>query len=124
VNASFHVTHWSVQPYGTGISRMKYVGYVFGGDVLRFFHGGDECLTIPSTWSRQPGQNIVVYEGGSVMSQARSLWRLELARTKWSGGFINWSHPMRIRHLTTGRYLGVNENNELVLVRNFESNSD
>lgn len=51
------------------------------------------------------------------MSQARSLWRLELARTKWSGGFINWYHPMRIRHLTTGRYLGVNENNELVLVR-------
>lgn len=52
VNASFHVTHWSVQPYGTGISRMKYVGYVFGGDVLRFFHGGDECLTIPSTWHK------------------------------------------------------------------------
>lgn len=56
VNASFHVTHWSVQPYGTGISRMKYVGYVFGGDVLRFFHGGDECLTIPSTWSPAPSQ--------------------------------------------------------------------
>lgn len=55
VNASFHVTHWSVQPYGTGISRMKYVGYVFGGDVLRFFHGGDECLTIPSTWSMEAG---------------------------------------------------------------------
>ncbi|XP_033608233.1 ryanodine receptor isoform X6 [Cryptotermes secundus] len=117
VNASFHVTHWSVQPYGTGISRMKYVGYVFGGDVLRFFHGGDECLTIPSTWTDQPGQNIVIYEGGSVMSQARSLWRLELARTKWAGGFINWYHPMRIRHLTTGRYLGVNENNELYLVK-------
>lgn len=60
--------------------------------------------------------SIVVYEGGSVMSQARSLWRLELARTKWAGGFINWSHPMRIRHLTTGRYLGVNENNELILM--------
>ncbi|CAB3362502.1 Hypothetical predicted protein [Cloeon dipterum] len=117
VNASFHVTHWSVQPYGTGISRMKYVGYVFGGDVLRFFHGGDECLTIPSTWNDQSGQNIVVYEGGSVMSQARSLWRLELARTKWSGGFINWYHPMRIRHITTGRYLCVNENNELYLVK-------
>ncbi|XP_046400098.1 ryanodine receptor isoform X3 [Ischnura elegans] len=117
VNASFHVTHWSVQPYGTGISKMKYVGYVFGGDVLRFFHGGDECLTIPSTWSDQPGQNIVIYEGGSVVSQARSLWRLELARTKWAGGFINWYHPMRIRHITTGRYLGVNEANELYLVR-------
>lgn len=62
--------------------------------------------------------SIVVYEGGSVMSQARSLWRLELARTKWSGGFINWYHPMRIRHITTGRYLGVNDNNELCLVNN------
>ncbi|KAI5742923.1 hypothetical protein M8J77_012710 [Diaphorina citri] len=121
VNASFHVTHWSVQPYGTGISRMKYVGYVFGGDVLRFFHGGDECLTIPSSWTDLPGQNIVVYEGGSVMSQARSLWRLELARTKWAGGFINWYHPMRIRHLTTGRYLSTNENNELYLVTRDEA---
>lgn len=61
--------------------------------------------------------SIVVYEGGSVMSQARSLWRLELARTKWAGGFINWYHPMRIRHITTGRYLGVNENNELYLIK-------
>ncbi|XP_030749975.1 ryanodine receptor isoform X1 [Sitophilus oryzae] len=121
VNASFHVTHWSVQPYGTGISRMKYVGYVFGGDVLRFFHGGDECLTIPSTWSTEETHNIVIYEGGSVMSQARSLWRLELARTKWAGGFINWSHPMRIRHITTGRYLAVKENNELYLVSREEA---
>lgn len=56
------------------------------------------------------------------MSQARSLWRLELARTKWTGGFINWFHPMRIRHLTTGRYLGVNENNELFLVAKEEAN--
>ncbi|KAJ8959408.1 hypothetical protein NQ318_022098 [Aromia moschata] len=123
VNASFHVTHWSVQPYGTGISRMKYVGYVFGGDVLRFFHGGDECLTIPSSWDPEPAHNIVVYEGGSVMSQARSLWRLELARTKWAGGFINWLHPMRIRHITTGRYLAVNENNELYLVSRDEANT-
>ncbi|XP_025830516.1 ryanodine receptor [Agrilus planipennis] len=121
VNASFHVTHWSVQPYGTGMSRMKYVGYVFGGDVLRFFHGGDECLTIPSTWSTEAAHNIVIYEGGSVMSQARSLWRLELARTKWAGGFINWLHPMRIRHLTTGRYLSVNEQNELCLVTREEA---
>ncbi|CAG9853862.1 unnamed protein product [Phyllotreta striolata] len=123
VNASFHVTHWSVQPYGTGISRVKYVGYVFGGDVLRFFHGGDECLTIPSTWDTEPQHNMVIYEGGSVMSQARSLWRLELARTKWAGGFINWYHPMRIRHITTGRYLAVNENNELYLVSRDEANT-
>lgn len=67
-------------------------------------------------------RSIVVYEGGSVMSQARSLWRLELARTKWSGGFINWCHPMRIRHITTGRYLGVNENQDLCLVSHFLTN--
>ncbi|XP_042892542.1 ryanodine receptor-like isoform X4 [Penaeus japonicus] len=121
VNASFHVTHWSVAPFGTGLSRLKFVACVFGGEVLRFFHGGDECLSIPSTWSDQPGQNIVVYEGGSVTSQARSLWRLELARTKWSGGYINWFHPMRIRHITTGRYLGINENNDLVLLHREEA---
>lgn len=38
---------------------MKYVGFVFGGDVLRFFHGGDECLTIPGTWSRDPAQKYI-----------------------------------------------------------------
>ena len=51
---------------------------------------------------------MIVYEGGSVLTQARSLWRLELGRTKWSGGYVNWYHPMRIRHITTGMYLGVN----------------
>lgn len=90
VNASFHVTHWSVAPFGTGLSRVKHVGklnrsrkyswkskwlenkrmsdvfplffvffssgFLFGGEVLRFFHGGDECLTIPSSWSEQVGQ--------------------------------------------------------------------
>lgn len=54
------MTHWSVQPYGTGISRMKYVGFVFGGDVLRFFHGGDECLTIPGSWSQEPDQKYAL----------------------------------------------------------------
>ena len=58
------------------------------------------------------------------MSQARSLWRLELARTKWAGGFINWYHPMRIRHLTTGRYLAVNEHNELILLPREEATTN
>ena len=109
VNASFHVTHWSVSPYGTGLSRVKNVSSVFGGEVVRFYHAGDECLTIPSNWSEESAEtNILVYEGGSVLTQARSLWRLELARTKWSGGYVNWYHPMRIRHITTGLYLGTN----------------
>ena len=33
-------------------------------DVLRFTHAGDECLTIPSTWSLESSEtNIIVYEG-------------------------------------------------------------
>ena len=118
MNASFHVTHWSVTPFGTGLSRSKNVSCVFGGEVVRFYHAGDECLTIPSSFSADsPESNMIVYEGGSVLQQARSLWRLELGRTKWSGGYVNWYHPMRIRHITTGMYLGINgESNDLCLL--------
>ena len=51
VNASFHVTHWSVAPFGTGLSRLKNIACVFGGEVIRFIHAGDEALTIPSNWA-------------------------------------------------------------------------
>lgn len=98
------------------MSRTKNVGFVFGGDVLRFYHGGDECLTVPANWDEAQGQNMVIYEGGAVMSQARSLWRLDLVRTKWAGGFINWGYPLRIVHITTGRYLGITDNQEICLV--------
>ncbi|KAH7933997.1 hypothetical protein HPB49_020197 [Dermacentor silvarum] len=91
VNASFHLTHWSVAPFGTGTSRTKNVGYVFGGEVLRFFHGGDECLTIPPNWSQEAGQ-------------------------KWAGGFVNWGYPLRIHHITTGQYLAFGDNREVCLV--------
>jgi ryanodine receptor 2 len=60
---------------------------------------------------------MVIYEGGAVMSQARSLWRLDLIRTKWAGGFINWGYPVRITHITTGRYLGINsQDNSICLI--------
>ena len=51
VNASFHVTHWIISPFGTGLSRVKNVSCVFGGDVIRFLHAGDECLTVPPNFS-------------------------------------------------------------------------
>lgn len=51
MNASFHVTHWIMAPYGTGLSRLKNVSCVFGGDVVRFLHAGDEALTVPSNFS-------------------------------------------------------------------------
>lgn len=46
VMASFQQTLWTVHPLSSGVARLKSVGYVFGGDVLRLLHG-DECLTIP-----------------------------------------------------------------------------
>ncbi|KAI1309032.1 Ryanodine receptor [Halotydeus destructor] len=115
VDASFKLTHWSVAPFGTGASRAKNVGFVFGGDVLRFYHGGDECLTVPSNWD-DSSSNMVIYESGAVMAQARSLWRLDLVRTKWAGGFINWGYPVRIHHITTGRYLGINDAGDICLL--------
>lgn len=30
------------------------LGFLFGNDVLRLFHGNDECLTIPENWSEHP----------------------------------------------------------------------
>lgn len=120
MDASFKLTHWSVAPFGTGSSRTKNVGFVFGGDVLRFYHGGDECLTVPVNWNAV-NNNLVIYEGGPVMNQARSLWRLDLVRIKWAGGFINWGYPLRIQHITTGRYLALNDQNEICLVDRTEA---
>ena len=45
-----------------------------------------------------------------------------MARIKWCGGYINWYHPMRIKHITTGMYLGVNEENQLMLIRREDAN--
>ena len=78
------------------VSFYKYLASVFMKTIL------DQCYNSMFF-------SIVVYEGGSVLHQARSLWRLELARTKWAGGYINWYHPIRIRHITTGLYLGVKD---------------
>lgn len=33
---------------------MFFLGALFGNDVLRFFHGNDEVLTIPENWSEHP----------------------------------------------------------------------
>ncbi|KAA3679890.1 ryanodine receptor 2 [Paragonimus westermani] len=52
---------------------------------------------------RQP----VMYEIGAVSTSARSLWRIEHLKTKWSAGFFSWASEIRLRHVTTGRYLGV-----------------
>ncbi|KAL3320659.1 Ryanodine receptor 3 [Cichlidogyrus casuarinus] len=52
-------------------------------------------------------RNTVMYEIGSVETQARSLWYIEHTKTKWSGRFFSWNCSIRLRNVTTGRYLGI-----------------
>nr|XP_033699909.1 ryanodine receptor 1 [Tursiops truncatus] len=112
VDASFMQTLWNMNPICSGCEE----GYVTGGHVLRLFHGHmDECLTI-SPADSDDQRRLVYYEGGSVCTHARSLWRLEPLRISWSGSHLRWGQPLRIRHVTTGRYLALIEDQGLVVV--------
>ncbi|XDC62019.1 hypothetical protein R6Z07M_013201 [Ovis aries] len=112
VDASFMQTLWNMNPICSGCEE----GYVTGGHVLRLFHGHmDECLTI-SPADSEDQRRLVYYEGGSVCTHARSLWRLEPLRISWSGSHLRWGQPLRIRHVTTGRYLALVEDQGLVVV--------
>ncbi|CAI5451931.1 unnamed protein product [Caenorhabditis angaria] len=110
VIASFHQTLWNIQSVSSGSMRTRNMGFLFGNDVLRLFHGNDECLTIPENWSEHPQHNMVIYEGGAAVTQARSLWRVELVRMKWHGALVGWEQVFRIKHITSGRYLGCLDN--------------
>lgn len=59
---------------------------------------------------------MVMYETGAVHSHARSLWKLEHIRTKWAESFMSWGVGCRLRHITSGRYLSVTEDNQVVTV--------
>ncbi|XP_072301857.1 ryanodine receptor 3 isoform X2 [Eucyclogobius newberryi] len=113
VDASFMQTLWNVQP--TCSSASMAVGYLIGGHVMRLCHGHDESLTIPGADKSEEEQRIVNYEAGKGASRARSLWRLEPLRISWSGSHIRWGQPFRLRHLSTGYYLGLTEDKGLVL---------
>ncbi|KAF7669099.1 hypothetical protein LDENG_00247690 [Lucifuga dentata] len=115
VNAAFQQTLWSVGPIcsGGGVAQ----GYLKGGDTLRLLHShSDACLTVSSTKHGEEQRRIMNYEIGSVSSHARSLWRLEILRVVWSGSHTCWGQPFRLRHVTTGRYLGLTEEKGLHLV--------
>ncbi|KAK5854224.1 hypothetical protein PBY51_015313 [Eleginops maclovinus] len=115
VNTAFQQTLWSVAPIcsGGGVAQ----GYLKGDDTLRLLHShSDACLTVPSTEQGEELQRIMHYEIGSVSSHARSLWRLEILRVVWSGRHTCWGQPFRLRHVTTGRYLGLTEEKGLHLV--------
>ena len=42
---------------------------------------------------------------------------------RWSGGHIKWGQSFRIRHITTGRYLCLDEEKGLVVVDPEKANS-
>ena len=82
VNASFQQTLWTLLPISAGGVRLKSTGYVYGGEVLRLFHGNiDQCFTLPQSGVSEYPYSIF-FETGAVCSHARSLWRLEFLRTK------------------------------------------
>ncbi|XP_061072692.1 ryanodine receptor 1b isoform X3 [Conger conger] len=114
VDASFMQTLWSINPVCSGCELAE--GFLTGGHVLRLFHGHmDECLAISSADQGDDRRNAQ-YEGGAVCSQARSLWRLEPLRISWSGGHMKWGQPFRVRHITTGRYLCLDEEKGLMVL--------
>ncbi|XP_078000970.1 ryanodine receptor 2-like [Glandiceps talaboti] len=118
VLASFHQTLWTVGPVSTGSLKTKAMGFVNGLDVLRFFRGHmDECLTVPPNGCKEDGNiSEVSYESGAVCSHARSLWRIELLKVKWSGSYLGWGQLCRLRHLTSGKYLAVTADKEVCIV--------
>uniref|UniRef100_A0A3Q2YEG7 Ryanodine receptor 1a (skeletal) n=1 Tax=Hippocampus comes TaxID=109280 RepID=A0A3Q2YEG7_HIPCM len=119
VDASFMQTLWTMTPVMSGCELAE---FLTGGYVLRLFHGHmDECLAIPAA-DQGDDQRVAHYEGGAVCSHARSLWRLEPLRI-WSGGHIKWGQSFRIRHITTGRYLLLDEEKGLLLVDPEKANS-
>uniref|UniRef100_A0A8C0F5J6 Ryanodine receptor 3 n=1 Tax=Bubo bubo TaxID=30461 RepID=A0A8C0F5J6_BUBBB len=109
VDASFMQTLWNVHPTCSG-------RYLLGGHVVRFFHGHDECLTIPSTDQNDSQHKKVLYETGGAGVRARSLWRVEPLRISWSGSNVRWGQPFRLRHITTGKYLALNEDEGLAML--------
>ncbi|KAM7538970.1 hypothetical protein Aperf_G00000057777 [Anoplocephala perfoliata] len=123
VIASFQQTLWTVIPVSSGIVRQKSLHMAFGADVIRLFHG-DECLTIQAAGDTEGSQIIsnetapssvyhqsVMYQLGSVSGRASSLWQVEHTKIKWCAGFFAWEDAVRLRHVTTGRYLGITHAN-------------
>ncbi|KAK7926103.1 hypothetical protein WMY93_008413 [Mugilogobius chulae] len=122
VDASFMQTLWTMTPVMSGCELAE--GFLTGGYVLRLFHGHmDECLAIPGADQGDDQRRVAHYEGGAVCSHARSLWRLEPLRIAWSGSHIKWGTSFRIRHITTGQYLCLDEEKGLLLVDPEKANS-
>ena len=104
-HASFQRSLWMIGPIQSEVKQ----GYLCGGDVLRLFHGrmSDDCLCNPDVTdvNIDPMRKTIFYEGGLVATHARSLWRIELTKIKWSGSHIRIGQSFRLRHMCTGKFL-------------------
>ncbi|TSL75312.1 Ryanodine receptor 2 [Bagarius yarrelli] len=90
VDASFMQTLWNMNPVCSGCELSE--GFLTGGHVLRLFHGHmDECLAIPPPDQGEEQRN-------------------------WSGSHMKWGQSFRIRHITTGRYLCLDEEKGLMVL--------
>ncbi|XP_077469715.1 ryanodine receptor 2 [Stigmatopora argus] len=108
VDAAFSHSLWSVALVcsQSGLAQ----GYLRGGDTFRLLHShADACLTTSTAEQEEEQHRVMHYETGSVCRQARSLWRLEILRVGWSGRHTSWGEPFRLRHVTSGRYLGLTD---------------
>ncbi|VDL92643.1 unnamed protein product [Schistocephalus solidus] len=109
VIASFQQTLWTVIPISSGVVRQKSLR------MFLFPLHWPICPIEPSTSSSQhyltfnhghmTYHQSVMYQLGSISGHARSLWQIEHTKTKWCAGFFSWDCAVRLRHVTTGRYL-------------------
>ncbi|GAB1286690.1 Ryanodine receptor 3 [Apodemus speciosus] len=115
VDASFMQTLWNVHPTCSGSSIEE--GYLLGGHVVRLFHGHDECLTIPSTDQNDSQHRQLNLEGDMFDKDpvVDLFVNSHLLDGVWSGSNIRWGQAFRLRHLTTGHYLALTEDQGLLL---------
>ncbi|KAH3855007.1 hypothetical protein DPMN_097567 [Dreissena polymorpha] len=43
---------------------------------------------------------------------------------RWAGGFMGWGQQVRIRHVTSGRYLGITHDHNVVTVHRGKADED
>uniref|UniRef100_A0AAZ3SMM1 Ryanodine receptor 3 n=1 Tax=Oncorhynchus tshawytscha TaxID=74940 RepID=A0AAZ3SMM1_ONCTS len=104
VDASFMQTLWNVQPTRSGSNVA--VGFLCGGHVMRLCHGHDESLTIPGSEASEMEQRYsrLLVSHFNIVTV-----------TLWSGSHIRYGQAFRLRHLSTGHYLALTEEQGLVL---------
>jgi hypothetical protein len=102
----------------------KAEGYLNGGDPiqLKLVNRKEEHLSATLPYSAAPLEfssntdRHIYFEDKSVRLELRSLWTLMLSNIKYGKGFVNWGQHFRLLNTSLNMYLGISDNNQLVLV--------